>query len=511
MKNIIDDLVGYFNPLAGARRLQARHTMNVIEERTRRYDAAGNGRRFDDWKAGTTSANRETEKSLTRLIARSRDLDRNNPYAKRAVERIADNVVGIGIRATFSRENKKLKKAWEDWAEGDSKECDFDGRMNLYGLQWLAMRTIAESGSVLVRKRRTAKNKRSKIPFKLQVWEPDILDNSKNFDNNDGSFSIQGIQFSSEGERIGYWMYDRYPSDAVGVKSTFESKLVPAEDVIHVYQVERPGQCQGIPFGVQSFMRLKDFDDFEDAELIRQKIAACFSAFVTESIDSAPPQTGGAKNPLTERLEPGIIQRLSPGETMAFTNPPAKEGIDAYSRQVLQGIAAGYGTTYEALTGDMRNVNFSSGRMGWLEFQRTVARYQQLMFIPLFCSEVFAWFLEGAKIGMVYGKDDVTASWTPPRREMIDPQKEIAALSASVRNGFQDWGEALTELGYDPETVLNNIEKFNKVFDEKGIILDSDPRKTASGGKMQVLPSDEEEAGKEEDTPAQANKKKASK
>lgn len=503
--NYLDQLIGYLNPQAGAKRVRARYAMESME-RYRRYDAAGYGRRFDDWKAGGTSANRESEVQLARLIARSRDLDRNNPYAKRAIERIADNVVGIGIRPTFTKDVVKIKKAWKAWAEGDSKECDFDGRLNYYGIQWLIMRTVAESGSAFIRKRRTAKNKKSGIPIQLQVFEPEILDTSKNFDtftsaNNKDGFCIQGVEFTADGRRHGYWMWDKYPSD-IGIKS-LESKFVPAEDVIHVYQLERPGQVHGVPFGVQSFLRLKDFDTYEDAELVRQKIAACFSAFVTDSGEYTQ-QATTKKTDLTEKLEPGIIQRLSPGETVAFTNPPAKEGIDSYSRQVLQGIAAGYGVTYEALTGDMRNVNFSSGRMGWLEFQRTVNRYQQQTFIPIFCAESFAWFLQGAAVGSVYQKDDIGADWTPPRREMIDPQKEITALSLAVRNGFQDWGEAVTELGYEPETVLDRIEKWNKIFDEKGIILDSDPRKIAAPGKLQVeAPTSEGE----EKTPAQNAKK----
>ena len=510
--NFLDRMIGFVNPRAGALRLQARHAMNVIAEKVRRYDAAGHGRRFKDMPVGTVSANRETEVSLMRLIARSRQLDQNNPYAKRAVERIADNVVGIGIRPTFGRSVVKLQKAWKAWGEGDSKECDFDGRMNIYGLQWLAMRTVAESGGCIVRKRRTAKNK-SGIPIQLQILEPDILDLSKNYELTDGGFAMQGIEFDSTGRRRGYWLYDRYPSENYGIKSSLESKFGPASDVIHVYQVERPGQVHGVPFGVQAFMRLKDFDDYEDAELIRQKIAACYAVFVEESIDS-PTATGGTtrKSELTERIEPGAIQKMAPGEKVSFTNPPAKEGIAEYSRQVLRGIAAAYGTTYESLTGDMSNVNFSSGRMGWLESQRMYNRYQFQMFIPTFCSESFAWFLEGAKIGLIYTKDDITADWTPPRREMIDPSKEIAAMSAAVRNGFQDWGEAVTELGYDPDTILDRMEKWAKEFDSRGLILDSDPRKTAVGGKIQAPPSEEEPenaATGSEDTPAQAAKKKA--
>jgi capsid protein len=34
-----------------------------------------------------------------------------------------------------------------------------------------------------------------------------------------------------------------------------------------------------VPFGHAAMLRLKDLEEFEDTQLIRQKIAACFTAF----------------------------------------------------------------------------------------------------------------------------------------------------------------------------------------------------------------------------------------
>lgn len=509
--NWLDSAIGYVSPRAGARRMAARMAFDFANASQRRYDAAGHGRRVADWKVGTNSANRELEMSLQRLIARSRDLDRNNPYAKRAVERIADNVIGTGIRPTFDKDNAKLKKAWKIWAE-DTTECDYDGRNNFYGLQWIAERTVLESGGVLIRRRRTKNNTKSKVPLQLQVFEPDILDFSKNFDNpfsdskNPGGYSIQGVEFDQNGQRVGYWMYDRYPSDG-GMRSSLESKLIPAEDIAHVYVQERPGQVHGVPSGVQAFVRLRDFDEFEDAELVRQKIAACFSVFITESADSRGPVT--SQNDLPEKVEPGTITRISPGEEMRFTNPPAKDGLESYARQVLRGIAAAYGMSYEALTGDLSNVNFSSARMGWIETQRMYSRLQFQTFVPNFCAPILDWFLEYGAIGMAFSVKDVTATWTPPRREMIDPTKEIPAMQAMVRNGFQDWGEAVTEFGFDPETVLGRIKKWNDEFDKNGVILDSDPRKTEGKGKFQVVPPDPSADPETGNNPPKVKKKPA--
>lgn len=478
-QNLIDRAIMYVSPQAGVRRLRSR----MVADQIRRFDAAGHGRRFDDWKTGNTTANQETEMSLDRLRARSRDLVRNNVWARKALNVISDNVIGTGIRPTPLEDVAKLKKAWLAWAE--SKEIDFDGHTNYYGLQRLIVHTMLESGECIVRRRRTTKNK-SRIPFQLQVFEPDIIDTSHNFLSvqTEGGYVVQGVEFNKEGRRVGYWLFDTYPNDTVVPMTSLTSKFVSVDEVMHVYIVERPGQVRGIPSGVAGFLRLKDFDDFEDAELMRQKIAACFAAFVTESIDSSPARTNvSKKTPLSERVEPAIIQRLSPGEEVSFANPPTKEGMDVYAASVLRGISAGYGATYESVTGDLTNVNFSSGRMGWIEAGRWYSHLQQNVCIPMLCDPVWDWFLQGAAIGGVYSKEEMPVKWTAPRRELLDPVKEIQGINAAVRAGFSTWREAVSEMGYNPDEVLEEITKHNVEVDKREIILDSDPRYTDAAGK----------------------------
>jgi hypothetical protein len=62
-----------------------------------RYEGATAGRRAYGWYAASTDANVELMGALIWLRNRSRDLIRNNPYAARAVEELAGNVVGTGI------------------------------------------------------------------------------------------------------------------------------------------------------------------------------------------------------------------------------------------------------------------------------------------------------------------------------------------------------------------------------------------------------------------------------
>lgn len=489
--NIIDKAIGVFSPKAAAERLRYRAAIMFAQDQIRSYNAAAQGRRTEGWHASGSSANTEISASLVTLRNRARELERNNPYAKRAIQAVTTNTVGIGIMPApeggTPRELAKVAAAWKDWAE--KTDCDFDGRLDFYGLQSLVMRTIAMGGEALVVRRRRV----HKIPIQLQVLEGDFLDHAKNEIDlrGAGGYIMNGVQFDANQKRVGYWLYDRHPAEGMAI----ESKFVPAADVLHVYDLERPGQVRGVPFGTASMLRLKDFDDYEDAQLIRQKIAACFSVFITDP--SADLINGSVESDVAERVEPGMVYHTKPGQDVRFATPPPTDGFADYGRSTLRGIAAGYGPTYEAVSGDLSNVNFSSGRMGWLEFRQLVQHWQNNMLVPTLCNGVFSWFVNALQLGGELAQGaKIIAQWTPPRREMIQPKEEIEALKTQVRCGLKSWQEAVRELGLNPETVLAELAADKKNFDKLGLILEVD----ASHNLMSNVAGDAEEKPKEKES-----------
>src|ERR1035441_326759 len=116
-----------------------------------RYDGATAGRRAHGWYAAGTDANVELMGSLIWLRNRSRDLIRNNPYAARAIEELAGNVVGTGIvpkaKTGSVAIDKIIDAEWPFFADA----CDTPQRLDFFGMQTLAVRTMAESGEALVR------------------------------------------------------------------------------------------------------------------------------------------------------------------------------------------------------------------------------------------------------------------------------------------------------------------------------------------------------------------------
>ena len=487
--NFIDKFIGFLNPRAGLERVRARA---ALEQVARHYEGATKGRRTDGWKTYSSSARTSTESAINRLRDRSRDLTRNNPYAAKALAVIETNTVGTGIvpRALLSstrgspKRAENIMKLWRDWAE--TTACDADGRHDIYGLQALVMRTVAESGECLIRRRWRRGSDGLAVPLQLQVLEPDFIDTTKDtigkIDN--GTEIVQGIQFDALGRRIGYMLYNQHPGDNQSLRR-LESDIVPASEIIHVYRVDRPGQVRGVPWAAPVMIRLRDFDDYEDAQLLRQKLAACFTAFVTDT--DAGTIRDGKNASLASSLEPGAIEILPPGKSIEFAAPPGVDGYSDYTQVMLRSIAAGFGVTYESLTGDLGNVNFSSGRMGWLEFHRNIEAWRWKMLIPTMCNGTWSWFMEAAAL-VGTRTEGVTVQWTPPRREMIDPVAETNAAKSAIRAGLLTLPEALRERGIDPEIAFQEMAETNKRLDDLKLVLDSDPRKVSNAGLTQARP-----------------------
>ena len=240
---------------------------------------------------------------------------------------------------------------------------------------------------------------------------------------------------------------------------------------------------------------MKDFGDFEDATLTRQKLANAFVGVVTgeddggiiPGIQTEDGDVVDGREPL-DYIEPGTFQYARPGEEVTFSNPPATEGYADYTKVSLRAIAAGLGVPYEALTGDLSSVNFSSGRMGWLEYQRSLATWQWAMFIPQFCGSVGQWMIDALAMT---GEDitGVTVRWTPPGREMINPSDEVKSSRDAIRAGGKTISQWARERGEDPDTFLAELASDFARLDALGLILDSDPRRVTAVGNPAEQPS----------------------
>jgi lambda family phage portal protein len=470
--SVWQSVVAWFTPQAKPVQVEDRKALAHEQSIQARYEGAGVGRRFDGWHTvGAGSANAEIYAGAVRLRDRSRDLVRNNWAASRAVSVIANNVVGAGIIPSST--SPGVESSLVAWA--DTTACDADGLLNLYGLQSAIMRTVVESGECLVLRERRPTSDGLPLLFQLRVLEGDYIDSLVDGPMQNGNRAIQGIEFDSRGKRVAYHLFESHPGDQLWTGLRTSSRRVPATEVIHVYRPDRPGQVRGVPWLSPVILKLRDFDEYEDAQLLRQKIAACYTAFVRRPDVGVPVDAGM----LGEKVEPGMIEMLAPGEEVTFGSPPGVDGYADYSRITLREIASGIGLTYEALTGDLSQVNFSSARMGWLEFQRSIDHWREHILRPMFLDRVAGWILDSAELQGFAAQGDVIR-WTAPRREMINPVDEIKAAQDAIRAGLTSRAEEIRKLGRDPIEVYREIAEDNQEADRLGLVLDTDPRQDAN-------------------------------
>ncbi|WP_374029766.1 phage portal protein [Bdellovibrio bacteriovorus] len=442
----------------------------------RGFDGAKKGRRLGYWNPSLKNPNRDIDADRDTLVARSRDQEQNDPFAKGAIDSIVSNVVGDGIIPTpyiFDETNdtpERYKNALarfdnllEDWA--DKSACDFMNQTNLYGIQGVAMRTIALSGMVFAI-RHWDPSARG-IPLRIRLLEPDYLDQNKNTETKD-TVIFKGIEISKRTwQVVAYWFYEEHPDGGLSGGSTnTKSVRIPAKDVLAPFMILRPGQLIGVPWMYSGLVRMHDFAKYEDAQLVKQQTSALTVTYITREKNDDLDEDEDEK--YYETREPGGNIYLNAGETPHPANAPSVEGYSEFSQNALRGIARCFGITYEELTQDYSNVNFSSARMGWLSMNRNIKMWRSHMLMPMFLDKLGDWVIEAASVKM----GDISyirIQWTPPRREMIDPSKEISANSEALETLQTSLTEIYAESGRDFKKSMRVIQKEREMLKQLGI------------------------------------------
>lgn len=484
--NLLDRVFLALAPRLGLERMRARAAALTM---ARHYEAASGSWRTTNWQRSSGDANAANGPALHILRGHARDILRNNSWARKGMRVITNSTVGAGIYPGPVVENAALSEAWQRWA--DTTACDADGRLPFYGLQKLVLRSVARDGEVLVRRRRRRLEDGLPIPLQLQVLEADFLDTNKDGMRGEaGGPIIQGVEFDKLGRRAAYWLFDQHPGAtrlALGGGSSFTSRRVPASEILHIYDLERAGEARGITWLAAPTPDLKMLDEMEDAELMRQKIAACFTAFVVD------PQGAGLdlgtddeEDEGVQQVEPGQVHYLDSGQDVRFGTPPTTTDTEFHVRQ-LRRIAAGMGVTYEDLTGDYSKVNYSSGRMGRLAFWSNVEHWQWMMLVPQFCSPIWAWAMEALQLAGTISDTAPAplAEWTPPAMAAIDPDKEVLADVRAVRAGRMTPSEMVRRQGWSPRRHWAQYAADVAALDQLGIQLDIDVRKVNQTGQAQ--------------------------
>jgi lambda family phage portal protein len=504
----------------------AEHTrLSKIEDELKRqstqsrmFAGAEFGRLFSDWMSSSTSQDAELRTSLRALRNRSRQLIRDNEFALNAVRLIKNNVVGLGVgfqaKVKMRRGNKPdektnqaIQKAFFRWQRKEN--CHTAGVLNFNDIERLVMGSTVESGEILVRMVRRPFGK-SRIPFALEIIEADQLSDERNARAPNGNEIRMGVEVDEWQRPTAYWLYPRHPGDYQYTNADFNSskmQRIPAEEVIHIFAPTRFPQTRGVPWMHAVMATLQHMGKFEEAEIVKARLQACISAFITSPESEDPTATGKQNGQTVSSMEPGIMKKLFPGEDIKFSTPTSPGGESApYKVKALEKLSAGYGISYASFSHDYSKSNYSSSRLSLLD-ERDNYRILQQWLIDHFHQVVYEIWLDMAVLcGEVnipgYELDPEyyqACTWRARGWQWVDPHKEVSAAVDSVRAGFKTLSDIAGEMGRDFAELVEQRAQEIEMSEAAGLVFDTDPAEVDQTGKAQMPEPENDEENDPED------------
>lgn len=496
MRNPIDAIVSFVSPVAGLRRAQARKVL-------RTYQGAEANRLTNHKKPRNQSADAELlgPFGADSMRAWARTLVRDNAYAWNVVDTIASNVIGEGISAQSTCEtlegediedtNDARDKAFAEWCE----VCDINGELTFFEIQALCQREICEAGEVLVRLIKTpSKEYRGisrPVPLAIEMIEADRLALDRDTftvrrSAETGNRIIRGVELDDKGRAIAYWIYPEHPNSPYTVKNQKPERVL-ASEVLHLYRKDRVGQSRGVSWFAPVMSWMRDLGVYVDNEIQASAVASCFGVAVkTDSpvgslLAPEGEDTTDTNGNSLEYLEPAMVVRLKPGESIESINPGRPNSAsEPWINLMLRGICAGTGTNYEAVAKDFSNTSYSSSRTSKLEDKPRYRCWQNYM-VWHFCQPIWDEFCNAAARE---GMDDFPTStelledrrgvapveWLRPEQPWVDPESEQKSAEGAVKAHMSTLQEVIGSRGGSWRATLYQAAKEKKVRMRLGLL-----------------------------------------
>lgn len=477
-------------------RVRQRQSTAMVQAQDTSYAGASYRRKqLANWLPSRSPADADLIPEQGTLVARSRDLDRNNGVAAGSFQSLNDNVVGVGLRLAatpdyralgrdmnWSEEwSRNVESLWKTWA--DTCICDAAYRRTFPSLCQLVFRSALANGEALALPL-WLERKYGRWRTCIQLVDTDRLSNP-DFTQMYPSKNLRGgVEIDDYGRPLAYHIR-RVPDDLgliywgpVGVGAASDWQRIPAETewgrkrVIHMFEQQRVDQNRGAPILTPIIEQFRMLDAYQRTELQSAIVNAIVAGIIETPMDPAgiaemvngnPMQYLTTKNEYRVQLEGGTLMPLYPGDKlMPFTPSRPQNTFPSFVETILRQIGAACGMPYELVLKDFSKTNYSSARAALLEAWRFFLNRRAWM-ATYWCQPVYElWLEEAVNAGMIEAPDFYEnwqyysrAKWIGPGRGWIDPVKEANAAEIRMRNNISTLEMECAEQGYDWQEILD--------------------------------------------------------
>jgi capsid protein len=203
---------------------------------------------------------------------------------------------------------------------------------------------------------------------------------------------------------------------------------------------------------------------------------------------------------LDQKMEPGMLMKLYPGEEVIFSNPKSSGAeFDPFVITLCRRIGAAVGLAWMTILRDRTKANYSSARADMLDDQDTYDVTQAWYIEEHLAKERFMVLKDlrdyrwDTNLSDCSDEDLMNAIWTPPGKEWIDPLKENQAIEVMLRHNMTTLRDELASRGFDYEEVLEQIAVEKELMEKLGLT----PKEVlpAPEAKQPSKPDDKDEDG----------------
>ncbi len=412
------------------------------------------------WRDADNRSGRSAYPANVRKTARERSRHEagSNSWYAGLLRTAANHIVGCGptlqVLTADPAFNERIEKAWEKHAE---KICLVDKlRVGLETYwrdgEWFAMRAERKDLHPITLDIRAYEADQVADPY-WATPDPDVED---------------GKRVDNLGNAIEYWFYDRHPGDTTILSSGFmEGDWYPAEDVIHLYRADRPGQLRGFPRCAPAIDWLAHMRRFSKATLTAAESAALWGVFVKTTGSGVMPKTvpdftaldyeRGAMNFMPEGWEPSSIDPKHPGQSNA-----------EYQRTELTYFCRCANMPYSLAAGTSRDSNFASAKMDVKNTWEPEVQSEQYKLSRDVMSRIIRWFFEDIAIGtdLLHGApllDDIPYEFSWPPLPQADEIDQADAAMKRIQTGISTLPMEYARNGEDGRAALMTGAAFYNV------------------------------------------------
>ncbi len=494
--NILDRAIMAISPEQGIKRVQSKMKYQALASGG--YIGADSSRRAMR-SANTVAGSSDTDDlpSLKNLRAISRDLYRNAPIVRGAIDTMRFNIVGAGLTVQSQIDHEFLglsleaAHVWENkaerifkfWAESDN--ADVERSSNFYELQTIALIGMLTSGDIFAALPYISR-KNSSFSLAVQLIEADRCCNPNG--NMDSAEIAGGIEFDALGTPEFYHFTKSHPGGNVYKN---EWTKVPVfgksgrRNIIHLFEKSRPGQKRGLSILAPIIEPLKQLTDYTHAELTAAVVSGLFTVFIKTESGEIPMgvEESGITNDTDEiNLEAGAVIGLREGESVETANPNRPNtAFDPFTQAILKQIGAALNLPFEVLMKHFSS-SYSASRAALLEAWK-MFRTRRTVFAQKFTQPVYeALLTEAVLLGYLdapgFIEDPMIrraycgASWNGPAQGQLNPVQETKAATMRVEEGFSTRTKEAAEMnGTDFDQNAKRAETETAQLHASGLVI----------------------------------------